>query len=388
MGSRILTIVTTILWLDDMPKKKIAYIISNVHKSLAFEWTAKGLRDNYRLTFILLNPSSSPLEEFLRQQKIEVIHIPYRSKRDFLKAFFKVFFYLLLKKPTIVHAHLLDAQLIGLTAAWMAGISSRIYTRHTSNYHHVYHRKGIRLDVWSNRLATRIVSISQATDNTLLQLEGVSPVKVVKIYHGFELSAFTNVSRERTVHVRKKWNIQDGTPIIGVIARHIEWKGIQYLIPAFQRFLKINTNACLVLANATGPYHNNIVELLKTIPANRVIIIPFEEDVAALYTIFDLFVHVPVDPICEAFGQIYVESLAAGVPSIFTRSGVAAEFIEHGKNAIVVEFRSVESIYWALEQLWKNAELRGKLRETGKRDVFLRFDLATMLTSLRNLYDE
>ena len=371
-----------------MKKKHVVYIISHVHKSLAFEWIASGLKNDYKLTFILLNDSVSSLENFLVHQNMEVKRISYRGKQDFIAAFFKTFFYLLHKRPKVVHAHLFDAQLIGLTAAWIVGISKRIYTRHNSNYHHVYHPRGVRFDLWSNRMATHIISISQATDKTLLEMERVPSSKVVKIPHGFELHVFAKVSSECTEYIREKWKIQNQHPVVGVISRHIEWKGIQFIITAFRKFLNENPTSCLVLANATGPYHETIVELLKSIPVDRVVLIPFEEDIAALYSVFDLYVHAPVDPICEAFGQTYVEALAAGVPSIFTLSGIADEFVIHDQNAVVVDFKDAEGICQALLRLTKDSELRARLIENGRQDVFLQFGVEPMLISLKKLYDE
>ncbi len=371
-----------------MRQKHIVYVVSQVHKSLAFEWIASGLKNDYKLAFILLNTSSSSLEEFLIESSIEVKRFSYRGKQDFPFAFLKTFFYLLFKRPQIVHAHLFDAQLIGLTAAWLTGIHKRIYTRHNSNYHHVYHPRSVRFDIWSNRMATEIISISQATDKTLLELEHVPQSKVVKIPHGFDLNVFTEVSLERIVRVREKWQIRKQHPAIGIIARHIEWKGIQFIIPAFQKFLNENPSACLVIANASGPYHSAIKELLKSIPADCAILIPFEEDVAALYSVFDLYVHTPVDPICEAFGQTYVEALAAGIPSVFTLSGIAAEFIRHERNALVVDFKDSEGIYHALKRLWKDNDLREQLIENGIQDVFSRFGVERMLALLKKLYDK
>lgn len=371
-----------------MAQKHVVYIVSGVHKSMAFEWIACGLMNDYKLTFLLLNESPSPLEEFLTYHQIHVKRIRYRGKQDFVFAFIRTFIFLLFKRPHIIHAHLFDAQLIGLTAAWLAGIHKRIYTRHNSNYHHVYHPRGVRFDIWSNRMSTEIISISQATDKTLLELEHVPQSKVVKIPHGFDLNVFTEVSFERTEHIREKWRIRKQHPAVGIIARHIEWKGIQFIIPAFQKFLNENPSACLVIANASGPYHSVIKELLKSIPADRAILIPFEEDVAALYAVFDLYVHTPIDPICEAFGQTYVEALAAGIPSVFTLSGIAAEFIQHDRNALVVDFKDSEGIYHELKRLWTDNHLREHLVENGRQDVFSQFGVERMLALLKKLYDK
>lgn len=369
-------------------KKKIVYIISNIQKSLAFEWIAAGLKDQYRLSFVLLNPESSSLEGILLQKKIEVTRIRYRGKKDFFIAFLKTVVYLIRKRPSIIHVHLIDAQLIGLTAGWVAGVPRRIYTRHNSNFHHVYHPKGIRLDRWSNRMATQIVSISQATDYTLFNLEQVTPGKVVKIHHGFDLDTFSSVEAIRVKQVRTRWAIPDTHPVVGVIARQIEWKGIQFIIPAFQKFLEEFPDSFLVLANAVGPYEQDIGRLLRAIPENRVVRVPFEEDIAALYFVFDLYVHTPVDSVSEAFGQTYVEALAAGVPSIVTLSGVASEFIVHEDNALVVDYQDATSIYHALIRLWTDAVLRERLRIKGRQDVTLKFGVDQMITSLKRLYDE
>ncbi len=368
-------------------KKKVVYIVSHVQKSLAFEWITEELKNDFQLTFILLNPDHSSLELFLKNHGIPFQRILYRSKKDFLTAFVKIFFYLLKHRPQVIHAHLIDAQLLGLTVGWFLRIRNRIYTRHTSNFHHVYVPQGVKYDRWSNRFATVIISVSQATDGTLLELEKVPQEKVIRIPHGFNLSEFYEVPADRIDHVKSKWGIPNAKPIVGVIARHIEWKGIQYIIPAFKEFLQLHPEACLILANTSGPYHKAILKLLQDIPEQNVILIPFEEDVAALYKLFDLYVHVPVDSMCEAFGQTYVEALASGVPSVFTLSGIAAEFIEHKKHAWVVKFKSKEEIYLGLTGLWHNENLRKVLIENGLRVINPRFDIQSMVAALRSLYD-
>lgn len=235
-------------------------------------------------------------------------------------------------------------------------------------------------------MATNVISISQATDKTLLELEQVSLSKIVKIPHGFDLRSFVIVSPDRVDRIRTKWAIPESL-VIGVIARHIEWKGIHYIIPAFKKFIKANPKACLVLANATGPYSETIKILLAEVPSKNYILIPFEEDVAALYKCLDLYVHTPVDELCEAFGQTYVEALASGTPAIFTLSGVAAQFIQHDKNAYVADFRDSEAIYKGMEKIFNDDTYRNRLIENGKESVFSRFENEPAMIKLKKLYN-
>jgi len=369
-------------------RKKLCYIVSNVQKSLAFEWTAMRLRDNYDLLFILLNPGPSLLEGFLSANGIRVIRISYHGKKSLIPALWRTYRILRNERPLVVHAHLLDAQLVGLTASWMARTPKRIYTRHNSNFHHVYHPRGVRYDRWSNRLATHIISISQATDYTLKNLENVRAEKIRRIPHGFDFSALTNVPEDRVLNVRSKWKIGAQRLVVGVIARQIEWKGIQYIIPAFADFARKHSNALLVLANAGGPYHDAITQELERLNVDQFIQVPFEDDVAALYRTFSMYVHTPVDPIVEAFGQTYVEALAAGVPSIFTLSGIAPEFIKDNGNALVVDFKNSDAICRAMLRIAGDQALRQQLIEKGKEDVLLRFDISKMTRLLEQLYDE
>jgi glycosyltransferase involved in cell wall biosynthesis len=97
-------------------------------------------------------------------------------------------------------------------------------------------------------------------------------------------------------------------------------------------------------------------------------------------------VHVPVDSKVEAFGQVYVEALAAEVPSIFTISGIASDFIEHDQNSCVVPYRDSAAIEHALNVLWQTPEIRSRLKRNGWNSVQERFGLSQMILLLEALY--
>ena len=52
-----------------------------------------------------------------------------------------------------------------------------------------------------------------------------------------------------------------------------------------------------------------------------------------------------------------------------TLSGIANDFIEHGKNALVVEYNNSESIYEALKKLFQDEILRNTIIENGRESV-------------------
>jgi glycosyltransferase involved in cell wall biosynthesis len=209
------------------------------------------------------------------------------------------------------------------------------------------------------------------------------------IHHGFDLESFDNIPRAAIEELEAKYNPRHKKPVIGVVARYSHWKGIQYAIEAFKKLLADYPNARLLLANAKkGDYKDEIAALLAELPADSYHEIVFEHNLFALYRLFDVYVHLPIDAELEAFGQTYVEALAAGIPSVFTNSGVAREFIRHGENALVVDFQNSAQTYEAILKLLRDDELRKKLSDNGKLDVKKMFSLKIMIDKMEKLYAE
>ena len=73
------------------------------------------------------------------------------------------------------------------------------------------------------------------------------------------------------------------------------------------------------------------------------------------------------------------------MPSIFTFSGVAAEFIVNEQNALVVPFGDPESIYNSIVRIINDYSLRKRLIENGKKSATL-FPLNEMIGLLEELY--
>jgi glycosyltransferase involved in cell wall biosynthesis len=334
----------------------------------------------------LLNPGDSDLENFLRINNVVVNRITYTGKKSIPGAIRQTIKLLKKNKTEVVHTHLFDANLVGLTAAKLLRIPKRIHTRHHSDYHHIYYPRIVKYDKFVNRISTHIISISQVVSEILIKNEHVKPEKIHLVHHGFTLEDFLDVDMQKIKTLKVKYNTNDKSPVIGVISRYINWKGIQYIIPAFKQLLQEYPNALLVLANANGNYKDEIKKLLQTLPKENVLEITFENDIFTLYQLFDVFVHVPTSGQAEAFGQTYIESLAAGIPSVFTLSGIANEFIVDGKNALVVPYKNSEGIAMAVKKILTDKRLSIQLTDNGKKDLDKRFGLKIMINHLENLY--
>ena len=352
-------------------RKKVYVFISNVTKALEHEWFVEHAQaTEFEFKYVLFNSKDSHLYNFIASKNIDCRNFQLRSKFQVLLYAIRFGFELFFVRPKLVHCHLFEASLIGLVAAKLAGIKKRISTRHHSDFHHLYHPQTVKYDLFINFLSTNIIAVSDQIKTILIEREQVPEKKITTILHGIPLKIMDEIVEQRRLDaIKEKYAYTSANPVIGVISRFVEWKGVQYIIPAFKEYLALQPNAILVLANASGNYSKEIQKQLESIPAKSYITIGFENDGQALMKSFDVFVHTPVDSNSEAFGQVYIEAMYLKVPMICTISGIANKLIKHSFNALVVDYRDSKSIVEQLKVLLSNSQLQESITKNAAASV-------------------
>jgi glycosyltransferase involved in cell wall biosynthesis len=91
------------------------------------------------------------------------------------------------------------------------------------------------------------------------------------------------------------------------------------------------------------------------------------EDVAAMLRESDVFVHPTYH---EAFGLSLVEAEMCSLPIIASRVGSIPEIVQDGVSGILVEPKDTTDLAKAMERLAKDAQLRKKMGQNGRK-IFL-----------------
>ncbi|MBC6988301.1 glycosyltransferase family 4 protein [Hymenobacter sp. BT491] len=367
---------------------RLAYIISGVDRMESLERTLEELQKiGYYLYVIQLNPSSDKMSEFLNEFGIDTDVIACGSPTRWVGSIWKMRRMLLERGIQIVHAHFLLGGLLGISAAALAHIKTRIYTRHHGSEHHLYHPRGVVLDKYINAIATDIIAISPVVTTILSDREGVPQHKLHSIPHGLDFSRYDGISQLRVNKLKEKYGLdKDVFPVVGVIARYDASKGHEYIIKAFKRLLPDYPSAKLVLANARGSYKNRIQVFLAELPVGSYVEVEYEYDVAAMYKLFDVFVHIPTSSDYESFGLVYLEALALAIPSVFTLSGIGNEFLQHEANALLVPYRDSEAVTESIRRLITDQGLTERLKKQGRAEVLERFAFSQYFSRLLQLY--
>ena len=80
---------------------------------------------------IAVSAEKDRLEKFGQEEGVRIFHLELTRKITPIKdiaAVFKLYQFLKKEKPTIVHTHTPKAGIVGMMAAWLAGIPHRLHT--------------------------------------------------------------------------------------------------------------------------------------------------------------------------------------------------------------------------------------------------------------------
>jgi len=152
-------------------------------------------------------------------------------------------------------------------------------------------------------------------------------------------------------------------------ARLVTDKGIGELIDAFTRIVKKYPHATLAIVG-DGPERKKFKKLAEHVPG--ITFYGHQSNPLGFLQKSKIFV-LPTHH--EAFGVAIVEACMEGLAVIATKVGGIPEIIEDGKSGVLVPVKNVDSLYVAMEHLYKNAQLQNSLGKAARQRFLEKFNL-------------
>jgi glycosyltransferase involved in cell wall biosynthesis len=90
----------------------------------------------------------------------------------------------------------------------------------------------------------------------------------------------------------------------------------------------------------------------------------------------------------EGFAWAPLEAMAAGCPTVYTRTGSGPEVIVDGRDGLLVDPADAGSIATAVGRLLADAQLARRLGDAGRARVLANFSLAQLLPANERFYDD
>lgn len=293
-------------------------------------------------------------------------------------------------RPDMVIAHMSKSGLLGMLAAWLTGVKTRIYYNHGMA---LFSSTGIRrailrvVEMLTCRLATHVLFCAQSTCKLALQAGMTRPDNSWVLGNGTISGIDTEKFRpcpddSLRAAQRDKWGIQGDPVVVGFVGRYVAHKGIRTLIEAW-RLLQEETRKRARLVLLGGHVHSepDIRQLIEQAVADRIHVINggWTEDMPKAYWAMDVVV---LPSWHEGFPYSLLEAQATGLATIASRVPGNIDAIVDGENGLTVPVEDPAALAAAIQQLIENAELRHALGRKARERVISLFRREQVLANM------
>lgn len=300
-----------------------------------------------------------------------------------LMAFLKAIWLCRTNRPDIIHSHFaIPSGVLGVCVSKFFGIKhiislhgGDIYdpTKSCSPHRKWYLRKVVEFVI---KTSDFVVAQSRNTrDNVLKYYNVQQDIKIVPL--PYEPYKFASVSRsDLGLDPDKRYLISVG--------RLVERKGYRYLLKAF-RLLDDERVELLIIGD--GPQKRELNELSKKLTlASRIHLLGYlpEETKFQYLENADLYV---LSSIHEGFGIVLQEAMQVGLPILATNLGGQTDFLEDGKNSILVTPKNPAKMAEAVKFLLTHPTLRETLAHSATK-TSKKFSLPKIVDSYVAIYEQ
>ena len=325
-------------------------------------------KERFRVEVLVLQ-DDNPLADQFGEAGIKVTFFHKRGKFDF-DLVKRVAKYLKQTKPDIVHTHLFAADFYGGQAARLAGVKHLISTKHdilSEGFWRDYLGRRAR------RRFDRVVAISKATRDFLVEHEGLDYQRVDVIYNGIDMQRFY----EEKAHIFPNDEI-----VIGSIGRLSKEKGHKHLIRAC-RFLN-NKDWRLILVG-DGTMKRELVGLTEYLGLeNQVKFTGAVNDVRPYLKDMDVFV---LPSVSEGLSLVILEAAAAGKMVVATNVGGVPEIIHNKEDGLLFKPKSIEQLVAHLNWINDHRDAAVKMAKKLQANVVEKFDINKTVGEYEALYE-
>ncbi|MFO7323870.1 MAG: glycosyltransferase [Chloroflexota bacterium] len=285
-------------------------------------------------------------------------------------------------KPDIVHTHLLHADLYGIPAARLARVPAVVSSRHNDNSF----RRRLPMRLLNRALWRGVdagIAVSDAVRAFCIEVEGAPPAKMHTIRYGLEDRPDPARRQADRIAVRSELRLSPDAPVIGMVGRLIEQKGIEYGLRAFAAVAPDYPDARLLISGE-GPLRNKLEALAASLGVkDRVQFLGWREDVLRIFAALDIFL---MPSLWEGFGLVLLEAMSQRLPIVASCVSAIPEVVQHGVTGLLVPPRDTGALAGALRVLLADPPLRQHMGLLGEDRLEEQFSAERMVDETLALY--
>ncbi len=214
------------------------------------------------------------------------------------------------------------------------------------------------------------------------------PDKFAEVPIGVQADTFK--PRRRDKELEQKYQLANKKVVIfiGALDKAHYFKGITYLIKAFQLISSNDEYRLMIIGQ--GNLSQSYQSLVSSFGLEKKVIFTgfVADDVLPLYyNLADIMVLPSIDG-SEAFGTVLLEAMASGLPVIASELPGVRSVVDKKQNGFLVKPKDVASLAKYLDVLLKNPHLASEFGQAGRAKVLAQYDWSHIATTMENIFTD
>jgi glycosyltransferase involved in cell wall biosynthesis len=349
--------------------------------------------NNEKYNIFVAYPGSGPLEKLLKDKPVTPLQV--KSLRGKYEPFSVIAIMRLIKKHKIkiVHSYEPKSAFVSMIASNLLKVPAKINTVHLPFFTPYWEESGLRYirdrlrflrDSITSYLADRIIAVSEEIRNEKIEIQNISPDKVVTILNGVDGNIFSPISGDEN-YIYEKFNIPKGVPTIGIVARFEPHKGHIYLINAMPNVIDKVPDARLLIIGE-GWYEQELRKAVNTHHLEKhVIFTGFQRDIPKVLSGLSLVV---LPSLYESTNLSLIEAMLMEKPVIASAIPSHVPMVQEGTNGYLVKPGDAGDLAKAIIALLNDGHLAKIMGKRGREIALQRFSLDRMCKETEKVYDD
>ncbi len=299
-----------------------------------------------------------------------------------LIALFKLYKFLKLEKPEIVHTHTPKAGLLGMLASYFANVPNRI---HTIAGLPVMESRGLKREILllvekiTYGCATMVCPNSNGLKDFVLSEKLTSKNKLSIIGKGSSNGINTdyfnksNFKEHELSALRTDLNINKSDFVFIFVGRIVTDKGINELVKVFCELSIVNKSVKLLLVGSLESDLDPLLpSVLKEIKTNKQIIyVGFKKDVRPYFAIANVLVFPSYR---EGFPNVVMQAGAMDLPAIVSNINGCNEIIKDQENGLIIPVKNTEKLKEAMQNVFSDRQQLELMKLNTRSNIVNQYD--------------
>jgi glycosyltransferase involved in cell wall biosynthesis len=232
------------------------------------------------------------------------------------------------------------------------------------------------------KLPDRVICVSEAVKQVVIEREGLDPRRAVVIHNGVE----PRTGNGNRLDARRDLGLGSEDLVVGMVANlNRRVKGVAHFLEAIPLIVESVPSARFVIFGR-GREERGLKERARSLEIEPYVIFAgFRPDIDRLYSAMDVSV---LTSLSEGLSISLLESMKHGLPVVVTHVGGNPEVVIDEETGYLVPPRDARSFAQKVVTLLRDSDLRRRMGAAGRARAESQFNLQTVAQRYLHVYEE